>query len=304
MRVPGSITPSTVRPTIPVAAPVTPLLSPTAPAARAQAPLPSGGTLAQRTPPPASARSLFDLRVQGAQPARELAPPDGNTFCQAALADIRRRVASGEKCSVVFDLDNTLFDARFRTLEVARAYDAANGTRHFSGLTPDLVGLDGTETCKRLGLPEDVAAAFQKHWNVEFWNGHTMKFDTPIPSMVKLAHEAKAAGADVVYLTGRIEKLAPHSLAQLVRAGLPDATADHLFSKPDLKSRTGEYKAAQLDVWQAAGVHIGFFVTEGRRDIGTIQKTNPDVPCVLLRCSLEPLDHAINPDTPQFPPEY
>ena len=48
---------------------------------------------------------------------------DGKAYTAAVVEDIRQRTQNGEKCVVVFDIDDTLSDSRGRTLEFARAWD-------------------------------------------------------------------------------------------------------------------------------------------------------------------------------------
>lgn len=114
---------------------------------------------------------------------------------------------------MVFDIDDTLSESRARTLNVAKDWDQANGTNHFARLVVAQVGQSGADTARGLGLPEPVVADFQKHWDVEFWKGERFTNDTPIAPMVKLAKAAKAAGAEVIFLTGRIDALEGATIA-------------------------------------------------------------------------------------------
>lgn len=220
-------------------------------------------------------------------------------FCQAALDDIKQRTARGEKVRVVFDIDDTLSESRARTLAVAKDWDRANGTNHFSRLVLAQVGQSGTETARALGLPDDVAAAFQAHWDVEFWKPERFVHDTPIGSMVDLAKKAQAAGAEVIYLTGRVANLEEATIAQLTRFGLKQVNGETVVTKADVSVRTAPFKTQWLDESAKSGHHLSFFITESRRDVAAIQQGLSGAPTVLFASSFSG-DAVIDPSTPVF----
>lgn len=205
----------------------------------------------------------------------------GRRFVEAALVDIKARTARGEKVRVVFDIDDTLSESRARTLHIAKAWDRKNGTSFFSKLTLETVQSSGLDTAKAMRLPRVVAEAFDRHWNVEFWKGESFKHDTPIAPMVQLVKRAKAAGAEVVFLTGRIEALEEATVKQLRRFGL-EADRNSVVSKADLSVRTAPFKTQWLEESAKAGYRLGFFLTESRRDVSAVQKWSSEAAAVLL----------------------
>lgn len=225
---------------------------------------------------------------------------DGNAFCKRTLADLRARVANGEKCRVVFDIDDTLVDTRGRTLAIAKAWDAEKGTKTFARLTLSKVGKTPQETCKALGLSEGLTKAFSGYWNVRFFGGALFAEDLALPKMVAWAKEAKAAGAEVVYLTGRTETARAGTLAELRRLGVPDADDAHLVLKPKASTKTAPWKSQLLSQW-AGQSHLGWFVTESRRDVAQVQADHPELPCLLLDNPYERGGTPVRADTPVLP---
>lgn len=225
---------------------------------------------------------------------------DGAAHCAAVLSQIRasKRQDPTRRCVVVFDLDNTIFETRARTLLALEAYDAAHGTRHFEALGGDLqrVGKDARHTCELLGgiSPEEVEQIHQ-FWQSWFWTGEHFLHDQIIEPVFELAWQAKAAGAEVLYLTGRIDHAS--SLVQLERAGLPDADASHLFCKQKGED-TGDYKSQKLGEWIDRGDFVGWFLTEGCRDIASVQAADARVPCVRLGYVHETNTEGVDPRTP------
>lgn len=255
---------------------------------------PAARPLAASSPAPAETR-----RAWAPKPAARATPRhvDGNAYCARALADIRARTARGEKVTVVFDIDNTLSDGRTRTLAVGQAWDKLNGTSFFSGVAKERIGHDAVDTAATLKIPADKREAWKTFWEREFWAPHSFVHDAPIADAVALVKAAKAAGAEVTYLTGRIAELEPATIAQLRRFGLPDVDGDHVVTKPDLSVKTTAWRTGWL-AQQPPG-SIGLFFTESRRDLGDAQAKVAGLPAVLLQSPFGG-DHAIRSETPIF----
>ncbi|MFL5318394.1 MAG: HAD family acid phosphatase [Myxococcaceae bacterium] len=225
---------------------------------------------------------------------------DGEAWCKAELADIKLRTGRGEKVRVVFDIDDTLADTRTRTLQIAKAYDRAHQTHYFDKLHKSDVRETGEDTAKALGLPAAVVKDFSRSWSVDFWRGENFKYDVTLAKIVQLARQAKAAGADVTYLTGRVNSLRSFTLSELQSFGLPDADEQHLFCKPTIGTKTREYKVKELDQFRTDGFQLGWFFTESRRDTSWIQQQLPGVNTVLLAAAKETGGESVRADTPVF----
>lgn len=251
------------------------------------------GALAMQLP--AAKRRPRDLDVVERRPGA----PDGKAFVAAALDGLGKHLAGGEKVRVVFDIDDTLADTRVRTLTIARAWDQANGTRYFDRLTVGQVAHTGLGTAKALGLPWAAEQAFAKHWEVAFWDGANFVHDAPISEVVALAKQAKALGAEVVFLTGRVQDREHATIAQLKRFGL-DANHRTVVSKPNLGTRTVPFKAEWLANSVTDGKPVAFFFTESRRDIAGIQAAAVDAPSVLLDSAFGGVE-AVREGTPVYP---
>jgi hypothetical protein len=266
-----------------------------------EAPIPSGAVIAQRTPPPADAKSLLTAQVDEAKEKRAML---GARALAARFDEIEQLAKLGIKVRCVFDLDNTVFDTRYRTLWCAQEYDRRNNTNHFSQLTEetiDMIGEDGRLTARHpsLNLPDDVIEAFGKFWDREFWTPENLVQDRVIPEMLEIIREARSRGAECVFLTGRADKFnfegeehiqrsfRPHTLKQLNDPPVSlDVDTKQLFLKPTHKHKTAPYKEQMMRGWSQDG-EIGFFITEGRRDIAHAKGLLPDLVCFLLQCSFE-----------------
>lgn len=276
------------------------------PLAKPQALAPGSGTLlalrAQQQAATASPGAAPASRVTGIDAA---APPDGVAYLEATLTEIRRlrREQPGIRPIVVFDLDNTIFETRTRTLAALHAIDAAQGTQHFRDLQLEDVGKDGRDTALRAGLSPEVAEQIQTAWLDWFWQGSHFMEDHVFTKVEALVHEASRAGAEVVYLTGRVNQAA--TLDQLRAAGLPDADVDHVVCKPAVGANTGAFKGEWLRAkLEDPGVFLGWFMTEGRRDIASVQAHDARVPCVRLGYVHEREGHAVAPTTPLVPESW
>lgn len=258
-----------------------------------EAPLPSTTELARRRP------GKGGVPLWSAYVASKGTKHVGLAALQRRMADIARLSARGVKVRCVFDLDNTLFDTRWRTLACARSFDGAHDTSHFAGLTDDeligFIGKNGRETALALGLAPDVVERFAAHWDVAFWRPEALAFDRPMDPPLHLIAEAMERGAEVVFLTGRVERhideqgrifgFREASMAQLRAAGI-EVPPEQLVLKPDVATRTAAFKAEVLRRYDDEG-EIGFFLTEGIRDTTQVRAALPECTCFLLDCTFE-----------------
>lgn len=185
-----------------------------------------------------------------------------------------------EGARLIFDIDNTVADTRYRTLHVARAFDAHAGSAYFRQLSLADVRLDGRATAERLGLPAAVTEDFQAYWRSDlgFWCGDCFVHDRPLEPVAALARRAAALGFEVIWLTGRIEALRAPTAHWLGAHGL---SGQRLVCKPDLTIRTAAFKANYFAAHDAPN-KVGFFMTESTGDIAAVRALAPAVPCILV----------------------
>lgn len=237
---------------------------------------------------------------------------EGLAFCNAAIASIGRRTAAGKRSCVVFDIDNTLVDTRLRTQAAAKAFARqVPGHSKLARIPLSRVGFDGAQTAKHVGYRDNTVKSFQSYWNKFFWNPNNFKLDAPLASTMDLARRAKAAGAEVFYLTGRVEGLKKGTIKQLQQLSLPDADASHVLCKPAIPSPPGSkpgsqrylptapFKVGQLQrLWQRKQ-RVALFLSDSASDIAAVQQ-HTKVACVKVDF---PVNHPkskvrIRPDTP------
>lgn len=124
-----------------------------------------------------------------------------------------------------------------------------------------LVQHNGFDTAKNLGLSDDVANRFQKHWNRFFWAGKNIQHDKLIPELAKRVRSEAASGKEIFYVTGRTKKLQSATLRQLQQAGLPYADRAHLVMKQNVGVKTLPWKLEQ-----AKALRLSSYATESARD--------------------------------------
>lgn len=199
----------------------------------------------------------------------------GLAFCRRVTATIGRR-----SC-VVFDIDNTLVDTRYRTRAAAEAYARRHpAAQVLAGLPIRAILRDGRATALHAGLDRKGAEDFHRFWEGFFWSPKSFRFDAPLARTVALARGAKAAGAEVYYLTGRIQALKPGTLAELAALGLPDADSKHVLCKPGVAVPTGSFKREALAELRASGRRLRWFMTDSRGELAALAGAR--VPSVLV----------------------
>ncbi len=107
------------------------------------------------------------------------------------------------KCAV-FDIDNTLFDARRRF--------------HFA-----ISGFN-------VNSPKELPFELQRQFWRRFLDPELFSLDIPISRSIEMILDAKRRGLRVVLITGRYESLRRDTELQLMQAGIP---YDELIMRPD-----------------------------------------------------------------------
>jgi len=196
------------------------------------------------------------------------------------LAEIGRQRAAGLRPALVVDLDNTLTDSRHRTRAAARIFGhRVRGARALRGLRLEQIRYDARQTAQRAGLDERTTARFERFWLRYFWHPSSMRHDKPVRRTVDLVRAAKAAGAEVFYLSGRTSELRVASLRQLWRFRLPDARPDRLLTKATEAVNTSRFKRGQVLRLRRLGFHLSAFISDAPSDIAAVQDL---VPCALV----------------------
>lgn len=172
---------------------------------------------------------------------------------------------------VVFDLDGTLVDNRPRTLAILREFaarhrhrDAEVAERLENARTGDLAYLL-TDSLRRLGaLHTDLAVELEAFWRARFFADRHLVHDAPLPGARDFAHACHAAGAIVVYLTGRDLPLMGTGTFQSLRdlgfpIGLPGT---ELVLKPDANMPDEAFKRLMAPDLARVGHVIAAFDNE------------------------------------------
>src|SRR3954463_11462933 len=93
-------------------------------------------------------------------------------------------------------------------------------------------------------LPWGAERDFTNYWAMAFWDGANFQHDAPMKGPLELARQARAAGAEVIFLTGRTEENRDDTIAQLKAFGLDGVDRSTVVSKPQRWMRTADFKTA------------------------------------------------------------
>lgn len=130
---------------------------------------------------------------------------------EEVLRRVRERTRMQASTLAIFDLDGTLFDNRTRTIfilrEISELFDAkvpelAAAFDRFHELSIVEYSLDST--LAKLGVRDPAEAAFiRDEWAKRFFSDEYQRFDMPLPGAKSYVGRVHAAGATIIYLTGR-----------------------------------------------------------------------------------------------------
>ncbi len=211
------------------------------------------------------------------------------TVLRGVLRRCRAEKAHGTPI-VVFDLDGTLMDNRPRTLAILREFakrcrdrDAALAERLEQARSADLQYLL-SDSLERLDAHRtELVAEMHAFWQERFFADPHLVHDEALPGAVDFARACYAAGAMLVYLTGRDMPLMGIGTFQSLRdLGFPiGVPGTELVLKPDANMPDEAFKRMQGPRLSRVGDVVAIFDNEPG-NCNVLGESFPDADVVLL----------------------
>lgn len=234
--------------------------------------------------------------------AQRLAPPARKALLESILTDARTRSAEGAPV-VVFDLDGTLMDNRPRVVailhELAEVWrdEYPEAAAACAKATAEDVVYELIANLKKLGIHDP--ALHERglfFWRERFFQDPHMRFDVAVPGSQAFAHACYAAGAVLVYMTGRdLPNMALGTFASLRDLGFPiGVIGTELVVKPAFEIPDTEFKAGILRDLTRLGRVIAAFDNEAA-NVNLFLDAFPSCVSVLLDTQHAPNPPALDP---------
>jgi hypothetical protein len=199
-----------------------------------------------------------------AQVARTMVRIDP-TVLEQALSRAREARRTGV---VVFDLDSTLLDNRPRQARILREFGGVVGSLALEAAQPEhWEDWDIQRAMRNAGVTDEelvrLTEPAKQFWRERFFTSEYCIDDEAIAGAAQFVSAVRAAGAQVVYCTGRHEPMRAGSVACFQRLGFPVPGAGvHLFMKPDLELSDDDWKATAYSELRALGRVVAVFDNE------------------------------------------
>ena len=232
---------------------------------------------------------MATVSASGQAPVYKRIPPgEQKALLERVIA--RSRPVNGEPTPVVvFDLDGTLVDNRPRTALILRELaaelrvEAHSSAARISAEAESLAYLL-TETLQNLGVqhPELLARA-ETFWRERFFSDGYLKHDVAIAGAVTFAKACYAAGATLVYFTGRdLPLMSLGSFGSLRDLGFPiGVVGTELVLKPDARIADEAFKREEGPKIARIGRVIAAFDNEPG-NCNAFLEMNPDSEVVFV----------------------
>jgi len=238
--------------------------------------------------------------ISAVVPARAAAHDPAALF--TVLTRVRDAATAGEKPVVILDLDDTLIDAGSRTLRILRevaaepAIDAAHPglAARLAALPREAVRYDLGENMRMLEVADATSIArFKEAWLARFFTSAYCRLDDANPGAATYVTALHAAGAHVIYLTGRDEgRMGDGTRQNLMASGFPlDASAE-LILKQDPAQDDTAFKIQVFERLRALGRVVAGFENEPR-NVNAMGDAFPGAQMVFVDTR-----HSANPDVP------
>jgi len=172
---------------------------------------------------------------------------------------------------VVFDLDGTLMDNRPRTAAILQELGATWGekdpelAKRLGAIDPASLAYLLTDSLARLGVTRtDLVAEAEEYWRARFFKDDHLVHDVALAGAVSFANAAYAAGAVLVYLTGRdLPLMGIGTFRSLRDLGFPIGVAGtEVILKPDAAMPDEAFKRLAAPTLARIGTVVAVFDNE------------------------------------------
>jgi len=148
---------------------------------------------------------------------------------------VKQAKADGKTPVVIFDLDDTLFDTRYRVRDILRDYGKTIDEPRLKTLSVRHVVYLLPKTLARAGFTQaeiegDLGKKINAAWRKRMWLGASHSLDRPMRGARRYAERLVAAGAELHFITGRKQSDYTASLEKLAEDAFPEGT---LHCKPN-----------------------------------------------------------------------
>lgn len=202
------------------------------------------------------------LLTQCAQPGGkpDLTPVRQGTpvaYSSVVLDQVAEQVRTTDKKNhpvVIFDLDDTLFDGRTRTLSILHEFAANPQVQaDYPDIAPRLakaalsdMRYDAKDAFDQLNVHDDeLLKKWKAFWSPRFFSDRYCERDEATPGAAAYVKRLLGLGAHIVYLTGRdVPRMQKGTLASLKKRDLPTGRQTSLILKPKAADDDLEFKRA------------------------------------------------------------
>lgn len=217
------------------------------------------------------------------------------------VAEFVRTADKGAAPVVVFDLDDTLFDARSRTLPILQelARDPMmkghpEGAKRLADAKLEMLQYELDRTFASLGIDDPGALEIAKaYWKPRFFSDKYCAMDAAIPGAAQYVNRLHKLGAKIVYLSGRdVPRMQRGTTLSLRQSGFPMGKNTELLLKPKAEMDDFQFKLEAFEKIGKRGRVVAVFENEPK-NLNALGEAFPKAVLVFLDTR-----HSKAPDTP------
>lgn len=209
---------------------------------------------------------------------------------------------AGRASVIIFDLDETLINSQPRTLRILTEFVSdermarlfPKEMRRLKHLRLKDIRYYVSDTLADLGIRnESLLKELEAYWAPRYFSSEYCTLDSPVSGAAAYVRAVHAAGATVVYLTGRDRpRMERGTLDNLDANGFPLDENTRLIMKPTKDLEDTVFKRSAFETIRTYGTIIGGFDNEPA-NVNALRDAFPDSEIVLLDTA-----HTRKPDVP------
>lgn len=204
---------------------------------------------------------------------------------------------------VIFDLDDTLIDCRYRKHRVFHDFiQQPDIIKFFPDEIPRIRGLSCEKVAYRIvdnmdkaGIKSaDFRRKIEEFWAEHYFTNPYVTLDEPFPGSVNFVQDLAKSGTKIVYFSGRdLPGMGKGTRENLTRLGFPMGKNTELVLKPNSLMPDLTFKQLALPMIRRLGEVVAVFENESR-NLNAIAEEFPQAILVLLDTL-----HSPNPPAPR-----
>lgn len=207
------------------------------------------------------------------------------------IDDVHQAKINGDKAVIIFDLDDTLFSTRSRTMRIIQEFTSLpqkidlypDDIENLRKIKKKQIEYKLADTFKLIKIKNDkMLKDMQKFWKARFFTNKYIASDKQIKGASYYVNRLRNMGAHVIYLTGRDRpRMEKGTRKLLISNDFPTTNGTTLLMKPNKNISDKKFKRVVFEKVEKYGNVLAVFENEAE-NLNMMAEYFPDARIIFL----------------------